>query len=529
MKKNLLLVAILLSMSNLHSQPANWIIDNPTFNKSTINSMLVVSDSIILVGADVNNASCFYPALFAYDINGNMLWNKEIGSNVLIKTTGAIISAGYNIGVDDVDGDEFINITKLTTKGDTFYNKVYSLNNKNFVPNSIDFKNGKIVVSSNDACMIVDEGTGNVIKQIELPLQSSINAIKWMDDDLIVLSNKNIYKVDTTGAKIDSLSVTENINDIKVLGSLMYVLIDHALLEYTGDFELMDTLFKSQDIALKKLEQKDFEFNFIGEKNNQLFILKTQLFDIPDTFAISNYFKSFPEIHLISSKQVIMAGNSNSDQVGAISINLDSLPLSNDNLPDIKLKNYFTSDYTSTSNSVKFNVTLTVENVGKVAIDHFSIFAYLAGGMNCSQNYYYGKFENVNLLPNDTFQFVIENISQDLMYDTILCFEALAPNSQLEINTGDNQLCRPFKVSAKNKALSQFKVYPNPFTSYVYVDIASNNTGVIEVFDPVGKIVANFRITGSSQYLDVNHLPAGIYYFRIKTGNNLMTIPVLKK
>lgn len=122
MKKLYLLGIISFLIVNLHSQPKIWIFDNPTLNKSSINSMLIMSDSLIIVGADVNNASCFYPELFAYDFDGNLLWSQEIGCHVLTEISGTIISVGYNIGADDVGGDEFINITKLTNHGDTLYN-----------------------------------------------------------------------------------------------------------------------------------------------------------------------------------------------------------------------------------------------------------------------------------------------------------------------------------------------------------------------------------------------------------------------
>lgn len=352
-----------------------------------------------------------------------------------------------------------------------------------------------------------------------------------MDENLIVISEKNIYKVDSDGAKIDTITVTENINDVKASGDIMYVLVDHALLEYNANFELINTIFTSQVITLKKLQQKDNDYNYIGEKNNQLFIIRTQFLNILDTIVYPNYFKSFPELHLINSNQLIMAGNSNSDQVGVISLNIDSLPLSNDSLPDIKLKNYFTSNYSLTPTSIEFNATITVENVGKVPSNSFAIFAKLSGvlSMNCFQNYYYSKFDTVNILPNDTFQLVIKNISQDIVYNPNLCFEVLSPNSTLELNTDDNQLYKPFKLSADNKVLSQFKVYPNPFTTHVYVDLGNNNSGVIEVFDPVGKKVAQYRVTSFNQYLNLANLPVGIYYFRIQSENDLVTISVVKK
>lgn len=81
--------------------------------------------------------------------------------------------------------------------------------------------------------------------------------------------------------------------------------------------------------------------------------------------------------------------------------------------------------------------------------------------------------------------------------------------------------------------IQKVNVYPNPFNSYINVDISDsfdiNNTSIV-LYDAVGKEVKNVSVTTQSTTLETNNLSSGIYLYKIiSNGKTIQTGKLLAK
>jgi hypothetical protein len=79
---------------------------------------------------------------------------------------------------------------------------------------------------------------------------------------------------------------------------------------------------------------------------------------------------------------------------------------------------------------------------------------------------------------------------------------------------------------SKNPSLVRVGVYPNPVADsfYISVDAKSVNIETVE-----GKQVAQWKNTKAMQYLEVKHIPAGMYLLRIVRGKEMITQRLMKQ
>ena len=150
--RNILIIIFSLIQLNSFSQPF-WsvVVDNPYYNKSYLNNDILVGDTLIVLGGYISISSCESQLISAYNMNGKLCWEKYYGSNVIYTDLNFIYSIGYNIGEDDVAGDEFLNITKLDKNGNEVFNTKYPKSIPhgsyfNFIPNSVFFDKEKNII-----------------------------------------------------------------------------------------------------------------------------------------------------------------------------------------------------------------------------------------------------------------------------------------------------------------------------------------------------------------------------------------------
>ena len=75
---------------------------------------------------------------------------------------------------------------------------------------------------------------------------------------------------------------------------------------------------------------------------------------------------------------------------------------------------------------------------------------------------------------------------------------------------------------------SDFEIYPNPTNKFINIKNKNGeNIEKIEIFNSLGKLIKPNDINNS--YLDVTDLKKGIYFFRIKTENGIVTKKIIKK
>ncbi len=70
-------------------------------------------------------------------------------------------------------------------------------------------------------------------------------------------------------------------------------------------------------------------------------------------------------------------------------------------------------------------------------------------------------------------------------------------------------------------------IYPNPATDQIRIDVVSNETVDISVFDISGKLILEKEITQNKNLVDVSYLNKGIYFIQAKADNRISTKKLL--
>jgi hypothetical protein len=73
---------------------------------------------------------------------------------------------------------------------------------------------------------------------------------------------------------------------------------------------------------------------------------------------------------------------------------------------------------------------------------------------------------------------------------------------------------------------TEIKVFPNPFTGEVHITDAEGCT--LRVITVSGAVVHIQRITNPDEVIRIEHLPAGMYFFRVERDGMTKTIKTIK-
>jgi hypothetical protein len=68
--------------------------------------------------------------------------------------------------------------------------------------------------------------------------------------------------------------------------------------------------------------------------------------------------------------------------------------------------------------------------------------------------------------------------------------------------------------------LNKIKVYPNPSSNYLKIDLQNINNASIRVFDITGKLILTEEKYFSNQSINISNLKAGVYFVRISKDKN---------
>ncbi|MEZ4686640.1 MAG: T9SS type A sorting domain-containing protein [Bacteroidia bacterium] len=107
----------------------------------------------------------------------------------------------------------------------------------------------------------------------------------------------------------------------------------------------------------------------------------------------------------------------------------------------------------------------------------------------------------------------------------------LAPASRLDIQLFSSQFptCQVRAVGIEEISASGFRVYPNPSSGQVRLDLENLPVGeyTLNVIALDGKTVHSQPVQNRSTSLDLSHLPKGIYYLNLKNGEALRSRKVV--
>ena len=71
-------------------------------------------------------------------------------------------------------------------------------------------------------------------------------------------------------------------------------------------------------------------------------------------------------------------------------------------------------------------------------------------------------------------------------------------------------------------------MYPNPTNNIVTVDVNNLTNAKLQVLDITGKILRNQVLNTSSNTVDVQQLPSGMYLFKFSSNEGTATSKIVK-
>jgi hypothetical protein len=228
----------------------------------------------------------------------------------------------------------------------------------------------------------------------------------------------------------------------------------------------------------------------------------------------------------------------------ANAVNLDGLLANTNPLAGIPLT---TQDgfYNGTPGAVTFvglsaaqlEVFDAVSNVGNSLITNNASIACLVGSTGADPN------ENKVLLgqftTNGTFHFEFNiqigtptpGVSENYVVDNPAGNE-MSPSFMVYTSDEITTNVSTFNNSSANKS---FKVYPNPSTDKLYIDVVStekNSESNYKIYDVVGKMISQKNnisfVNKYAETLDISSLPKGVYFIELTVDGTTSTKKIIK-
>lgn len=76
--------------------------------------------------------------------------------------------------------------------------------------------------------------------------------------------------------------------------------------------------------------------------------------------------------------------------------------------------------------------------------------------------------------------------------------------------------CYSILSVTKGQEAESLDVFPNPAADLMMITIPPGGNGLLEMYDPAGRMVHEQTCTGTLCGIDVSHLPAGLYYLHLR-------------
>ncbi len=84
-------------------------------------------------------------------------------------------------------------------------------------------------------------------------------------------------------------------------------------------------------------------------------------------------------------------------------------------------------------------------------------------------------------------------------------------------------------IDSSHTPAGEARVYPNPITSWVYIDQLENDQYDARIYNSAGSLIQQFKIEGTSASIDIKHLPQGIYFLEMKSRKQKLIRKLVKQ
>ncbi|MGE0018285.1 MAG: T9SS type A sorting domain-containing protein [Draconibacterium sp.] len=515
------------------------VIDDQHKNLSYITDEALFRDSVIVISGVVSDATCHYHNLFAFNLDGQKLWEVQGTQDLVYTDDNFIYTAGFTF-IDDVGGHEQVIISKYNPNGEEIFSIGYPdvphQSYYEFVPKSIDVSSdGKIIVSSEKSVVMADT-SGTSIHEIQVDVQGTIQSVYSINPESYLITTQNtIFKTDQSFSTTDSVSFTGTIKKTLLQNDTVYTVVDTELFRIDLNLNIIDTLISNSfEIQNFDFFGEDLWFSSFDEGKINLTKLKGN-----ETDAIVTFPKMLNETEfIVTDNSFVFAGNSFSNQIGLYSYPKNSIS-EQPTIPDIEFIDFNISNiklayYIFLGDSIVIGYFSTpeviVKNNSADTIKSFAVFADLHGGMNCGQNFFYQKISGLEILPGQSQTVSLYRCYEEDVKNNELCFQLLAPNGEIETEIENNSICKTFTITATDKYKKpEITVYPNPCVDFLVIKNPAAEPLTTEIIDLNGKVLVKEHTCALNKTIDTKHIQPGLYILKIISDSSISTQTVIKQ
>jgi DNA-binding transcriptional regulator of glucitol operon len=523
----------------------------------------VFSDSIILT-TGVTDFLFFCKGEFvALNISGEELWNRGyvyagkdcghyncLGNIRLVATTeNSIYTCGESWAGDVYFGDETIFLHKFDPSGDVIFTTSY--------PKPVDLFQQLIhptgIIAHDEWGIMVSAGLNG--KETDRIFKFDIDGIfLWEKNydfliDQIVYTDSGYFALRTKSSVIiaspsgelqDTFELNQPAIDMAYLDQKLY-------LATSGEVFRLDIDTGKKESILLNIDENPFSllnvFNdslwVLSEGINMAYVINIlsdglQEYGLPlPAFSIQNF--------IVTNNEIVLTGSNQQGLMAAITYGRknnhpDAF------WPDIELVDFEISNteimYVSDApwegivEGFRFDTQITIRNNSKEPIEWFWLQSDREGGFNCGRHYYYELFNDLTIEPQQEISFDIGRTAdfQNPGTNTRVCYKVIAPNSRLESNVANNQICKTFDITSAPDISQQngWGIYPNPVTSHLNVHLAGKTNLNYNIWDLSGKLMMSGFLLDEENTIDLSQLPKGMYVFQARKQFQVFTKKIIK-
>lgn len=523
------------------------VLDQQSFNKSYSADMALVHDSLILVTGYTESFGCSTNRLFAFDTQGELMWDQgnmekyNMGGNfdLVHARDGFIYTVGFLYADDTYYGTEPIVISKLQTDGNIEYHTLYHGDEWTeyymFTPVSMDVgPTGKLVLAGGEApdfnSVVMVDANGDVVWEKEY--EFTVEQVLLLNDESILLrSGENLFVADMDGEIADIYVPDNQVVDMLVHDSHVYLLSASGLEKTVLNFETVEVLLEGEQADLERIKVFGDTIWIMGKENNEIVVIKPEAAKENSHLYFGEYVENVDFI--VVGNQIVFSGTSLSGQIGLYAFPSGEQDDTAYPWPDIELLDFDISNIVinyqdfggeTIATSFDFDASLTIRNNGLDPVYALSVFSPRSGGANCGKQFVYENYADLDIMPGGEFVLDLGSSNEYAppTSSNELCFEILAPNSRLEFNLESNSLCKTFFITGiTDYDQQELVVYPNPVKDLLFISSFGQASPGYTITDVSGRVMIQAEYDGSTAGIDVSSLAPGVYILQVVEQNKI--------
>jgi hypothetical protein len=173
-------------------------------------------------------------------------------------------------------------------------------------------------------------------------------------------------------------------------------------------------------------------------------------------------------------------------------------------------------------------------NAGSDQIVDAAAHVVLNGSLSFDPNgdtliYYWTIPEGVNVIKTDTIQ--ISFTAPSPVITTVYTFLLMVNDGHVFSDPDTVNVTVLGIVGIHSPSIQNIQLYPNPVNSNLNIRLSANwnINSTVRIFNALGSLVMEKKMNGLEYQLDLNSIPAGVYFIEIKDGENTVNRKLIKR